>query len=154
MAPPNMADARYTSYGLRGRDLAPSSPRDRRRACRYPVDIPGGALGWREGESFADAPCRIIDISAGGCMVELLRGPSWKERQSVWLRPPGVGPDDWTEGIIVAVRKPFLRPCRVRISFLAELPYELYKALAFGAGRPRAAAGSAAPEHEKDHFWR
>lgn len=147
-----MADPKY--YSVRSGDRPPSSRNDRRRACRYRAGLPDGALGWWEGPRFVEAPCRIIDISLIGCMVELRRLPSLAERQPVWFRAVGVSPGDWTEGIVVALRKPLFRQGQVRIKFLADLPYDAFKPLAFGTEHLREVAGPGAPDHEKDHFWR
>jgi len=87
-------------------------------------------------------------------MVEASCLPSRMERQSVWLRPLGVSPSDWTEGIIVSVRKPLFRKCQVRIAFLAPFPYESFKTLVYGPEHLRETAGPQLPEHEQDHFWR
>jgi hypothetical protein len=147
-----MADPRY--YSANSGDRPPSSGRDRRRACRYRVGLADGALGWWEDTSFVNAPCRIIDLSLFGCLVESRALPNLREQQKVWLRPLGVSPSDWTEGTIVAIRKPLFRRCQIRISFLADLPYGSFKSLVFGAEHPREAAARNAPEHETDHLWR
>jgi hypothetical protein len=99
-------------------------------------------------------PCRIIDMSLVGCMVESRAIPKLVAQQSVWLRPPGASPGDWTEGIIVAVRKPWFRKWQIRISLLAPFPYESFKSMAFGSDHLREVPERESPEHEKDHFWR
>jgi hypothetical protein len=147
-----MGDRRY--YHPQSGDRPLSSSRDRRRACRYRVGLADGSLGWWEDSSFVDAPCRIIDLSVFGCMVESRTLPKLKEQQKVWLRPAGVSPSDWTEGIVVAIRKPMFRPCQIRIQFLVDLPYDSFKPLVFGEGRQCRPADPDAPEHEKDHYWR
>jgi hypothetical protein len=76
------------------------------------------------------------------------------EQQSVWLRALGVSSSDWTEGMIVSVRKPWLRNCRVRIQFLAPFPYESFKTLVYGTDYLRDIADTGTPEHEKDHLWK
>jgi hypothetical protein len=149
-----MADPRYYSYSANSGDRSPSGRNDRRRACRYPVGLADGSLGWWEGSSFADAPCRIIDLSLMGCLVETRALPGLKEQQKVWLRPLGVSTSDWTEGIIVAIRKPLFRPCQVRIRFLSDLPYASFKPLVFGVENSRKATTAETPEHEQDPMWR
>jgi hypothetical protein len=147
-----MGDSRY--YSATGGDRPLSSGNDRRRACRYRVGLADGLLGWWEDSSFVDMPCRIIDLSLLGCMVESRRLPNVKEQQKVWLRPVGVSPSDWTEGIIVAIRRPLFRQCQIRISFLADISYASFKPLVFGADHLREAAAPEAREHEKDHLWK
>lgn len=141
-------------YSVASRDYGRSDPGDRRRVCRYSVDLPDSALGWWEGDSFKETPCRITDLSTNGCLIELRAHSHLAEQQSVWLRPAGVGAGTWTEGVIVAIRKPLFRPCRISIRFVADLPYDLFKTLVFGTGAPHEPAGAGGPEHEKDHFWR
>jgi hypothetical protein len=149
-----MADPRYYSYGAGNGDRPLSGRGDRRRACRYPVGLADGSLGWWEGSSFVDTPCRIIDLSLVGCLVETRALPGVKEQQKVWLRPLGVSPGDWTEGVLVAARKPFFRPCQVRIRFLNDLPYESFKPLVFGVDKHRPSPAGDRPEHEQDRIWR
>ena len=141
-------------YNVASRDYARSDPRDRRRVCRYSVNLPDGALGWWEGGSFTETTCRIIDLSTNGCLIELRPKSHLAEQQSVWLRPPGVEPGAWIEGAIISIRKPLFRACQIRIRFLADLPYDLFKNLVFGTGEPHESAGAVGPEYEKDHFWR
>jgi hypothetical protein len=87
-------------------------------------------------------------------MVELRPIRNLMEEQPASFRPLGISPSTWTEAIIVAVRKPLFRQCQIRIRFLAELPYELFKPLVFGRERSCETADPEAPEHETDHFWR
>jgi len=96
----------------------------------------------------------MIDISLSGCMVESSHLPRRMERQSVWVRPLGVAPSDWAEGIIVSVRKPLFGKSQVRVAFLAPFPYESFKGLVYGPENRRELADSASPEHEQDHFWK
>lgn len=147
-----MSDPGY--YGARGGGRPLSSARDRRRACRYRVGLADGSLGWWEDSSFVDAPCWIIDVSLLGCLVESRPLPSLREQQRVWFRPLCASSSDWTEAIVIAVRRRLFRRHQVRLRFLADLPYESFKLLAFGTGRPRKTADPERPEHEKDHFWR
>jgi hypothetical protein len=128
--------------------------KDRRRACRYRVGLADGALGWWEGSSFVNTPCRIINLSLFGCMVEARANPNLKEQHKVWLRPLGVSSSDWTEGTIVAIYKPLFRRCQIRISFAADLSYEVFKPLVFGEMADHETAAREAPEHEKDDYWR
>ncbi len=87
-------------------------------------------------------------------MIEARQRPRLTERQSVWLRPLGVVPSDWLEGIIVGVRKPWLRKCQLRIAFLAPFPYESFKAMVYGPEDLHDVAVRESPEHEQDHFWK
>jgi hypothetical protein len=131
-----------------------SRSNDRRRACRYLVALPESSLGWWEESSFVDTPCRTIDISLIGCMVESRPLPRRMARQSVWFRTLGVSPSDWTEGIIVAIRKPLFRKWQIRISFLAPFPYESFRSLVFGPDQLGETARRESLEHETDHFWK
>jgi hypothetical protein len=87
-------------------------------------------------------------------MVESRPSPNLRAQRPIWFRPSGISPSDWTEAIIIAVRRRLFRRCQIRIKFLGDLPYESFKPLVFGTGPPRAPADPESPEHEKDHFWR
>jgi hypothetical protein len=87
-------------------------------------------------------------------MVEARANPNLKEQNKVWLRPLGVSSGDWTEGTIVGVHKRLFRRCQIRISFAADLPYEVFKPMVFGEGTDQTTADREAPEHEKDTYWR
>jgi hypothetical protein len=141
-------------YGARDVASPLSSGNDRRRACRYLVALPDGSLRWWQDSRFVDTPCRMIDISLVGCMVESRSFPRRMKQRSVWFRPLGDPPVDWTEGVIVAARKPWFRKWRIRISFLAPFPYESFRSLVFGPAHLRENADRESPEHEKDHYWR
>jgi hypothetical protein len=147
-----MSVPRY--YRVKGVGSPLSGGKDRRRACRYVVTFPDGSLGWWEDSCFVDMPCRIIDMSLVGCMVESRSLPKGMQQQSVWFRTLGVSPSAWTEGIIVAVRKPLFRKCQIRIRFRAPFPYESFRTLVFGPDRLCENANREFAEHEKDHFWR
>jgi hypothetical protein len=112
------------------------------------------ALGWWEDSRFVSIPCRLIDVSQAGCLVEAAPLPSRTERLSVLVRIQGASPEDWVEGVVVATKKSFFRKCQIRIGFLAPLPYESFKTLVYGPSPSSEAADSERLEHEKDHFWR
>jgi hypothetical protein len=86
-------------------------------------------------------------------MVESRPLPNLRAKQPVWFRTSDISPSDWTEAIIIAVRRRLFRRCQIRIEFLADLPYESFKSLVFGTDHARKAADREAPEHERDHFW-
>ena len=142
------------NYSARNAVSRLSGSNERRRACRYVVAFPDGLLGWWEDSCFVNTPCRTIDVSLAGCLVESRPLPGRMEQQSVWFRALNVSPGDWTEGIIVAVRKPWFRKWQIRISFLAPFPYDSFRSLVFGPDHLREIAERDSPEHEKDHFWR
>jgi hypothetical protein len=142
------------NYGASSVLFPLTSGNDRRRACRYLVALPDGSLRWWEDSRFVDTPCRIIDISLVGCMVKSRSFPRRMKQRSIWFRPPGDSPVDWTEGIIVAVHKPWFREWQIRINFLAPFPYESFRSLVFGPAHLGEAAERESPEYERDHFWR
>jgi hypothetical protein len=146
-----MSVIRYTNPSNTGSNAESS---DRRHSCRYRVLFPDASLGWWSESSFIDVPVRLLNISLNGCMVELPKMLGRNERQSVWLRPRSIATADWTEGVIIAVRKPFVKPCRVRIAFLTHYPYESFKELVYGLDHLRDPLCADAPEHEQDHLWR
>ncbi len=128
---------------------------DRRRACRYRVGSRDASLGRHDASSgFVEGPCRIIDVSLAGCLVESGPLPKLARGQSVWLRPAGIAASDWAEASVVAVRKPWFRSWQIRVEFLAELPYSSFRPLVFEKDPGFGTADRAVPEHEMDHFWR
>jgi hypothetical protein len=127
---------------------------DRRSSCRYRVRLPDASLGWWNGSNFIDVPVRLVNISLNGCMVELPKMLGRNATQSVWLRPRTISTPEWVEGVIIAVRKPFIKPCRVRIAFLTHFPYESFKELVYGPDHLPDPLSGEAPEHEQDHLWR
>ncbi len=147
MSVPNYQRSRSAGSRLSGGN-------ERRRACRYLISLPDSSLGWWEDSLFVSTPCRLIDLSLAGCLVESRSLPRQVEQPSVWFRPPSVSRDDWTAGIIVAARKPLFRKWQVRIDFLAPFPHESFRSLVFGPDHPRVILERESPEHEKDHFWR
>jgi hypothetical protein len=137
------------------RPISPASGRgDRRGSCRHPVVIDDASLGWWKDSAFVSTPCRIIDISLYGFLIKARRLAGVKEGQSIWLLPRGLAPGDWAEGIIVSIRKPWLRECQVRIKLMAPFPYESFKTLVYGPDHIRENDRLDAPEHEQDHFWK
>ena len=138
----------------RGSNPSSGGAGDRRGACRHAVLNEDASLGWWQNANFTSTPCRIIDISVNGFRVASQRHPGVKEGQSVWLHPQGLSPDSWTEGIVVSIRKPFLRECQVRIKLLTPFPYDWFKMLVHGADHVRVVRRVETPEHETDQFWK
>jgi hypothetical protein len=147
-----MSDPRY--HNQTGGLWLLSGRNDRRRACRYVARLPECLSRWRDESDWIDTPCRIVDISVAGCLVESPRLQRLFERQAVWLRPVSLPMSDWTEGFITSVRSRLFRKCQIRITFLAALPYETFKALVYGTDELGTAEFSDSPDHEKDHFWK
>jgi hypothetical protein len=147
MSVPKFSSARSLNLPFSGRN-------ERRRACRYLAVHPDSLVGWWEDSCFVKTPCRILDISLVGCLVESHRLPGRKEREPIWFHPRGVSETDWMEGILVGVRKPWFQHPRIRINFLAPFPDDSFRSLVFGSERLREIAVRESPEHEMDHYWR
>src|SRR5262249_40557007 len=97
-----------------------SAHSERRRACRYVVAFADGfLLGWGEDLRFENTPCRVIDLSLTGCMIESRRFRSRMKGQTVRLRLDVASPGDWMEGIVVSAHKPLFQHWQIRIRFLA-----------------------------------
>ncbi len=147
-----MSMFRYALRSIAGRHLA--EPRDRRLSCRYPVLCPDAALGWWSESAFLDVPARLVDLSLKGCMLVLTQNFARVEGQPVWLCPLELPTAVWTEGVVLSVRKPLVQLWQIRIAFLAEFPYDLFKELVFGREHLRDVSRGPAPDHEQDHYWR
>jgi hypothetical protein len=87
-------------------------------------------------------------------MVETGPIPIQIQQQPVWFRAMSVPPTDWTEGVIVSVRKAFLRKRQVRIKFRTPFPYESFTTLVCGWDHLCEISDDDTPEHERDHFWK
>ncbi len=131
-----------------------SKGNDRRRSCRYTVALPECCLAWKKDSSVVEKPCRVVDISMGGCQLESRSVPTLMEQQPVWLRIHDLSQGDWTEGIFVSGWKPWFRNRRIRIRFVSPLPYEAFQHLLFGRDFLHEIAAREIPEHDRDHFWR
>jgi hypothetical protein len=147
-----MSGAHYSDRS--GISLPPSSVHERRRICRYSVVLPDALLGWWKDGHFVNTPVRLVDLSMGGCMIELPRLPSQSKGENIWLCPSALAKAEWTEGVIIALKKPLLRNCLVRIKFVAPFPYAAFKTLVYGKENLGPVAPTDTPEHERNDFWR
>jgi hypothetical protein len=133
---------------------AASAPGDKRRVCRYRVLLQDALLGWWEQEKFVSTPARLINLSTSGCLIELPRTPERAKGEPGWICPLGLSQAQWIEGVVVSVKKPLLKNCRIGISFRAHVTFESFKTLVYGSGNLGEAVADDAPEHERDHFWK
>jgi hypothetical protein len=127
---------------------------ERRGACRYSVLAPDAWLGWWEAGSFVNTPVRIVDLSSGGCMVELSELPRRSQEEHVWFLPAVQSPAEWTEGVVVALRNPSRRKCLVAISFVTPFAYAAFKNLVYGIENLSRVSSTETLEHERNDFWR
>jgi hypothetical protein len=127
---------------------------DRRRSVRYAVFFPDALLGWWEGSSFVEVPARFLDLSLQGCMLELRRVPARTARQVGWIRSLAASPDQWVEGVVLSVRKPLIKRCRVRVAFRDPFPYQSFKKLVCGSEDLHATIRTDVAPHEQDHYWK
>ncbi len=127
---------------------------DRRRSCRYGVMFPDALLGWSEGTSLIELPARLLDLSLQGCMLELRKRPARTPQQPVAVRSLADSSAEWVAGVVVSVRKPLIKPCRIRIVFREAFPYQLFKKLVYGTEDLRASSHNGGPAHEQDHYWK
>jgi hypothetical protein len=135
--------------GIRGNGSS-----DRRRSCRYQVLFPGALLGWREGSGLIELPARFIDLSLHGCMLELERTPDRAEQQPVLVRAVAASSEDWVEGVVLSIRKPLFKRCRIRIAFRDSFSYESFKKLVYGKEELLDSQPGEIPEHEQNHYWK
>jgi hypothetical protein len=100
-----------------------------------------------------ELPARLIDLSLAGCMLELQGRPARVEGQSVQVRSVAASTEEWAEGVVLSVRKPFFKDCRIRIAFRDSFPYQSFKMLVYGSEDFRGLARDHVPPHEQDHYW-
>jgi hypothetical protein len=131
-----------------------STAGDRRRVCRYSPVLRDLLLGWRDDSSFVQLPAYFVDLSMGGCLVEMKRRPPLKTGQAVWIQLENASLPQWIEGRVVAVRKPFLSRCKVSISFLGSFDFETFKSIVYGPDHVRDVSRPGAPDHEREGFWK
>ena len=127
---------------------------ERREECQHLSVLLEASLGWWEDARFVTTPAQIADISQSGCMVESPSYPARRKELSVWFRPVAIAKSDWSEGIVVAVEKPWFRSQRVRIRFLELFPFDVFKSLVHGPDYRHVQSRSQRPEYEQDTFWR
>jgi len=127
---------------------------DRRRIIRHSVVLPDALLGWWEQENYTTISVQLVNLSISGCMVESRQLVGRAERQPVWMRALAVEPAEWTEAVVVRVKKPLFRRCQVRLRFLAPFPFESFKMLVYGPDQGGVSETEETPEHERDKFWR
>lgn len=114
-------------------NYSPPGTPERRSVCRYPVSIDSAWLGWWEGQVFRSSPAKIIDISLRGVRLHVKKIPAKVE--TTWFGPPGVTPqsqEEWLEARVVGIRKRFLGPREVRLTFRKPFPYETFKTVVYG----------------------
>lgn len=109
---------------------------DRRSSCRYVVVVDQAWLGWWDGPSYVTAPCRILDLSIRGALLEVETLP-FAER-SVWFCPPETAAAEWLEATLVQRHQQKTGLQHARIAFQRMLPYETFKALVYGHPAPAA----------------
>jgi hypothetical protein len=145
----------FVRDSMRGRaDRPPPGPFDRRRSCRYRVLLGDVLLGWWEGSTFVKVPAHMLDLSLQGCMLEMRRAPARTARQPVWVRSLVASSQEWTEGVVLAVRKPLIKRCRIRIAFRDSFPYQTFKKLVYGAEDFHGSSRHEPAPHEQDHYWK
>jgi hypothetical protein len=131
---------------------APGS-QDRRSVCRYSVIQENAWLGWWEGEAYQSTAARIIDISLRGALLTVETFPP-KDRP-LWFCPPGITEEDeWIEVKMVGTKKKLFGPREVRVAFRKVFPYEIFKAVVYGADNFQGApTPNWLPEDAADRDW-
>ena len=112
----------------------PAGQDDRRGSSRYTVVEDQAWLGWWEGATYVTAPCRILDLSIRGALVELETLPSLE--RSVWFCPPETATAQWLEATLVQRQRQENGLQQARIAFQRILPYDTFKALVYGRPTP------------------
>jgi hypothetical protein len=147
-----MASPRHSIGGLSSRSRKHCI--ERRSVFRYRVIDPQAQIGWWSNGMFVRVPAQIVDLSTMGCRVETGEVLAHKPTQTIWLCALGRTPPEWTESVIVSVRKRFMGNCEVRLRFATPLAYESFKSLVYGPEGPEDSSDWVPPEHEQDHYWR
>jgi hypothetical protein len=101
---------------------------DRRSAPRYPTRGTAAVIGWAEGEEHRTIVATLLDISMGGVSATVEVFPPRGE--AVWLRLDGENPSPWIKASVVEASTTgclFWARRRVRLRFLENCPYDLFK---------------------------
>ncbi len=107
------------------------APTERRFLPRYPAVLQRAWICWREEGGLRAIPARLLDLSHGGCQVELLESPGVNRPALLWL-DGDVLPRAFSTRIVD------LRPAaiegryRARLLFPEGCPYSLFMAVACG----------------------
>lgn len=107
------------------------APSERRFLPRYPAVLQRAWIGWREEAALRAVPARLLDLSHGGCQVEILESPGVNRSALLWL-------DGHVLPRAFATRIVDLRPAaiegryRARLLFPEGCPYALFMAVACG----------------------
>ena len=127
---------------------------DRRRVCRYPAVLRNAVLGWWRHSEFKTQAGDLANLSLSGCLIELDRLPDLSMADSVWLHLHKSSELEWIEGRVIAIKKPLLRKCQVRVLFVGPLGYEPFKKIVYGPGYLGDHIQTPKPDHEHDQFWK
>lgn len=128
---------------------------DRRNMCRYPATTHASVIGWRDGESMAELPAYLENLSSEGCKVRSNRPPVPKPGEPIWFKAPSIDPFHWIAGTLVSTGGSLLGKRIIRIRFLAPLPYDTFKFLVYGPDCDREPPRrSSIPSYESDNLWR
>jgi hypothetical protein len=111
-------------------------------------------IGWWKNSVFVEQPAELVDISLHGGLLRTKSKPPMAIGKPIWYRPVGVANNEWIEGVLVTVNKPFLSKCRLAISFASVLRYDAFKAIVYGAPVEDPASHREVPEHEMQHYWK
>jgi PilZ domain len=115
---------------------------ERRQSSRYPLEVDNVHVGWWDGPEFRSEPAKTEDLSAGGVRLRLsgLVVPSEK----VWVRFAVAPASEWLPGRVVdTVREGDSHGC-IRVELSNGCPYDVLKALTWGASTTSGQASSRA----------
>jgi hypothetical protein len=104
---------------------------DARSSQRYPAVAGRSWLGWHEATAFRQVAAWILNISASGCLVAVDERAA--ENRALWLRLDNPSVPDWAEVRVIEHLTTNSGLLASRLVFRGNCPYEVIKAVAFGA---------------------
>jgi hypothetical protein len=109
----------------------PVSSSDLRQTCRYPVAANRANLGWWKDETWIEVEVRFVDICSGGALILTQSLPPGLEVKFRLVEPQETA---WSPTRIAWLREDAAGLVWVGLEFEETCSYELFKALAYGAG--------------------
>lgn len=107
------------------------APSERRFLPRYPAVLQRAWIRWRGEAGLRAIPARLLDLSHGGCQVELLESPGVNQPALLWL-DGDLLPRAFTARIVDLRPAPTEGRYRARLRFPDGCPYALFMAVACG----------------------
>jgi hypothetical protein len=101
-----------------------------------------------------ELPVYLDNVSSAGCAARSDRPPVPQPGEPIWFKASGIDRFDWVVGTLISTRRSLLGKYKIRIRFLAPLPYDTFKFLVYWPDDGRPQIPGPIPLHETDWLWR